>query len=151
VSDNQVMITGNVVTPPSLRCTRDGTLVTGFRIASTPRRLDRASGQWKDGETLFLSVSCWRSLAENVATSLTKGDAVLVCGRLVSRSYDTSAGERRTSIEIEATSVGPDLTRGVARLARIARSPGRPEESPADAPDPAGAEDVGEEEAVPAA
>lgn len=117
----QVTIVGNVATPPVLRATPGGHLVASFRVACTSRRFDKEEGRWRDGDTVFTSVSCWRELGENVAQSLSVGDGVLVQGTLSQREYVTSAGETRSSLDITAAAVGPDLSRGVAKLARSLR------------------------------
>ena len=88
----------------------DGTLVLNFRVACNERRFDKASESWVDGESLYLSVNCWRRLAENAA-SLVKGDPVIVRGKLRTREWTTEQGERRSVVELEANAVGPDLAR----------------------------------------
>jgi single-strand DNA-binding protein len=88
----------------------DGTLVLNFRVACNERRFDKASESWMDGESLYLSVSCWRRLAENAA-SLVKGDPVIVRGKLRTREWTTDQGERRSVVELEANAIGPDLSR----------------------------------------
>ncbi|MGH3855155.1 MAG: single-stranded DNA-binding protein [Pseudonocardiaceae bacterium] len=88
----------------------DGALVLNFRVACNERRFDKASESWVDGESLYLSVSCWRRLAENAA-SLVKGDPVIVRGKLRTREWSTEQGERRSVVELEANAVGPDLAR----------------------------------------
>src|ERR671929_1713592 len=102
-----VTVVGNLVDDPELRFTPSGAAVANFRIASTPRTFDRASNEWKDGDSLFLSCSVWRQAAENVAESLTKGTRVIVSGRLKQRSYETKEGEKRTVYEVEVDEVGP--------------------------------------------
>lgn len=92
----------------------DGTLVLNFRVACNERRFDSASESWVDGESLYLSASCWRRLAENAA-SLVKGDPVIVRGKLRTREWTTEQGERRSVVELEATAIGPDLARCTAR------------------------------------
>lgn len=88
----------------------DAALVLNFRVACNERRFDKASESWVDGESLYLSVSCWRRLAENAA-SLVKGDPVIVRGKLRTREWTTDQGERRSVVELEANSIGPDLAR----------------------------------------
>jgi len=122
VNDIQITMIGNMVTDPVLRTVGDDIAVTGFRVASTPRRFDQSGSQWRDGETIFLSVTCWRRLAQNAAASLHKGDGVIVQGRLISRSFDDKEQQRRSVLEVEALSVGPDLNRGTAQLVRTART-----------------------------
>lgn len=109
--DTYVTVCGNVVADPLRKATSAGVSVTGLRIASTPRRFDRASGEWKDGATLFISVSCWRNLADNVAQSLRKGDPVIVYGRLVFREWTDKESQARHAYEIDAVVCGPDLSR----------------------------------------
>jgi single-strand DNA-binding protein len=96
--------------------------VANFQVASTPRSFDKASNEWKDGETLFLRCSVWREAAENVAESLTKGMRVLIEGRLKSRSYETKEGEKRTVIELEVDEIGPSLKYANAKVNRTQRS-----------------------------
>jgi single-strand DNA-binding protein len=122
MAEAHATIAGNVGTAPKLIPTRTGTDLASFRLASTPRWFDRGAQEWKDGETLWIGVSCWRALARNVADSLRPGDAVIVHGRLVQRSYTDRTQEARTVIEIEASTVGPDLTRGTAPLTRTSHA-----------------------------
>ena len=107
-------VVGNVAGPPRQRTTPAGVVVADFRIAATPRRLDRSTGTWSDGETLWFGVTAWRSLAEHCASSLKKGDRVVVTGRLTTRSWEVEGGEKRANLEVDATSVGLDLARGTA-------------------------------------
>src|SRR4029078_1426015 len=94
--DTAITVVGNLTDDPELRFTPSGAAVAKFRLASTPRTLDRASGEGKGGEPLFLSCSMWRQRAENVAESLQKSSRVIVSGRLRQRSYETKEGEKRT-------------------------------------------------------
>lgn len=98
----------------------DGTLVLNFRVACNERRFDKVSESWVDGESLYLSVSCWRRLAENAA-SLVKGDPVIVRGKLRTREWTTEQGERRSVVELEANAVGPDLARCAATVRKQRR------------------------------
>jgi single-strand DNA-binding protein len=123
VNDAQITVVGNVAAEPRYIVTRNGTPLLSLRLASTPRRFDRETGLWRDGDTMFMTVTCWRSLAANGQEALAKGDPVVVTGRLRLREYDKD-GERRLSAEIEATTVGHDLSRGVARFDRVRRSTG---------------------------
>lgn len=105
---------GNLTSDPELRFTPNGAAVTKFRIASTPRSFDKASGEFKDGEPLFLSCSVWQQQAENVAESLVRGQRVIVTGRLSIRNYETKEGEKRSVTEIQVDEVGPALRYGTA-------------------------------------
>ncbi len=120
--ETQVTVVGNVVTDPRLSFTKDGHAFTTFRLASTPRRFDRGSSEWRDGDTLYVSVTSWRGLAENTATCLKKGQGVIVVGRLSVRPYENRDGEKRLSVEIDAAAIGPDLSRAVAFVKRAERS-----------------------------
>jgi single-strand DNA-binding protein len=122
--DTQITIAGNLVDDPELRFTPAGQPVARFRVASTPRFRDSASGEWKDGDSLFLTCNVWRQAAENVAESLTRGMRVIVSGRLRQRSYETKEGEKRTVYEVEVDDVGPSLRNASAKVNRIARSGG---------------------------
>ena len=107
--DTVITLVGNLVDDPELRFTPSGAAVAKFRIASTPRFLDKQTNEWKDGESLFLSCNVWRQAAENVAESLQRGMRVIVQGRLKQRSYETKEGEKRTVYEVEVDEVGPSL------------------------------------------
>jgi single-strand DNA-binding protein len=113
-----VTVAGNLVGDPTRRATPAGVAVGGFRLASTPRHFDRTNSEWKDGNPLFINVTCWRALADNVVTSLSKGDPVLVHGRLHVRRWTQEDGQERETFEIDATSVGPDLNRAKCRVTR---------------------------------
>jgi single-strand DNA-binding protein len=122
--DTQITIAGNLVDDPELRFTPAGQPVARFRVASTPRFRDNTSGEWKDGDSLFLTCNVWRQAAENVAESLTRGMRVIVSGRLRQRSYETKEGEKRTVYEVEVDDVGPSLRNASAKVNRVARSGG---------------------------
>jgi single-strand DNA-binding protein len=122
VGDTQITIAGNLVDDPELRFTPAGQPVARFRVASTPRFRDNATGEWKDGDSLFLTCNVWRQAAENVAESLQRGMRVIVSGRLRQRSYETKEGEKRTVYEIEVDDVGPSLRNASAKVNRANRS-----------------------------
>ncbi len=113
-----ITVVGNLTADPDLRFTPSGAQVANFTVASTPRTFDRASGEWKDGDSMFLNCAVWRQAAENVAESLTKGMRVIVQGRLKSRSYETREGEKRTVFEIDVEEVGPSLKYASAKVSR---------------------------------
>ena len=117
-----ITLVGNLVDDPELRFTPSGAAVANFRLASTPRIYDRQSGDFKDGESLFLTCSVWRQAAENVAESLQKGMRVIVQGRLKQRSYETREGEKRTVFEVDVDEVGPSLRSATAKVAKVQRS-----------------------------
>ena len=121
MNETIVTVVGNAVDAPTYRQLENGTSVCHFRVASTARRFDRASQRWGDGDSLFLKVSCWRQLADNVNQSVQKGDPIVVTGRIFTRSYEAE-GQRRSSYELEALSLGHDLTRGVSEFRRAVRT-----------------------------
>ena len=118
---NEITITGNLVNSPVLR-TYGTQQVTRFRLAHNHSYRDPGTGDWIDKGTTFIEVSCWRSLAVNVTESIGKGSAVIVSGRLRSNEWEKEVDgriEKRTSFEIEATAIGPDLSRGATQAALI--------------------------------
>ncbi len=119
-----ITVVGNLTADPELRFTPSGAAVANFTVASTPRTFDRQSGEWKDGEALFLRCNVWRQPAENVAESLTRGMRVMVSGRLRQRSFETREGEKRTVVELEVDEVGPSLRYATAKVNKVARSGG---------------------------
>jgi single-strand DNA-binding protein len=120
--DTQITIAGNLVDDPELRFTPAGQPVARFRVASTPRFRDNSTGEWKDGDSLFLTCNVWRQAAENVAESLQRGMRVIVSGRLRQRSYETKEGEKRTVYEVEVDDVGPSLRNASAKVNKVARN-----------------------------
>ena len=122
--DTTITMIGNLVDDPELRFTPSGAAVAKFRVASTPRYLDKQTNEWKDGESLFLQCQIWRQAAENVAESLTKGMRVILSGRLKQRSYETKEGEKRTVFEVEVDEVGPSLRNATAKVTKTQRAAG---------------------------
>ena len=123
--DTIITIVGNLTADPEMRFTPSGAAVASFTVASTPRTFDRAAGEWKDGETLFMRCSIWRDAAENVAESLTKGTRVIAQGRLVQRSFTTREGENRTVVEMQVDEIGPSLRYAKAQVTRQPRGGGQ--------------------------
>ncbi|MFD8216190.1 single-stranded DNA-binding protein [Streptomyces sp. NPDC059697] len=113
-----VTVIGNVVNDPELRFTPSGAAVANFRVASTPRTFDRQTNEWKDGDSLFLSVAVWRQQAEHVAESVTRGMRVIVVGRLGQRTYEDKEGAKRSSYEIQADEVAPSLKSATATVTK---------------------------------
>lgn len=122
--ETTITVIGNLTDDPELKFTSSGVAVAKFRVASTPRTMDRASGEWKDGEPLFLACTVWRQAAENAAESLQRGARVVVVGRLRQRSYETQQGEKRTVVELEVDEVGPSLRYATAKVQKMQRSGG---------------------------
>ena len=141
--DTTITVVGNLTADPELRFTPSGAAVANFTVASTPRIYDRQSGEWKDGEALFLRCNIWREAAENVAESLTRGSRVIVTGRLKQRSFETREGEKRTVVEVEVDEIGPSLRYATAKVNKASRGSGSggfgsasrpPADKPADDP-----------------
>src|SRR5215469_1955149 len=122
--DVTITVIGNLTDDPELRFTPSGAAVAKFRVASTPRFLDRQTNEWKDGEALFLQCNIWRQAAENVAESLQRGARVIVTGRLRQRTYETREGEKRTVMELEVDEIGPSLRYATAKVQKMQRSSG---------------------------
>lgn len=122
--ETKITVIGNLTNDPELRFTPSGAAVANFTVASTPRNFDRQTSEWKDGETLFLRCSVWRDAAENVAESLVRGSRVIVTGNLVSRSFETKEGERRTVNEVQVDEVGPSLRYATAKVNKTSRGGG---------------------------
>ena len=122
--DTIITVVGNLTADPELRFTPSGAAVANFTVASTPRILDRQSGEWKDGEALFMRCNIWREAAENVAESLSRGSRVIVTGRLKQRSYETREGEKRTVVEVEVEEIGPSLKYATAKVNKASRGGG---------------------------
>jgi single-strand DNA-binding protein len=122
--DTPITVVGNLVADPELRFTSSGQPVATFRIASTPRIMDRQTNEWKDGDSLFLTCNVWRQAAENTAESLQRGMRVIVTGRLKQRNYETKEGEKRTVYEVEVDDVGPSLRNASAKVNRVSRDGG---------------------------
>lgn len=104
-----ITVVGNLVADPEPRVSQAGKPWVTFRIASTPRQRDRQSGDWSDGEPLWLGCRAYGTLADNIAASLVKGTSVIVQGRLTQRSYKDNQGQDRTSLDLEVEAIGPEL------------------------------------------
>lgn len=107
--DTHITFAGRAVDDPELRFTSSGTAVANFRIASNPRRFNKQTNQWEDGEAVFMTVNAWRTLAENVAASVKKGHRVIATGILQQRSFESRDGQKRTVYELAAEDVGMSM------------------------------------------
>jgi single-strand DNA-binding protein len=113
-----ITLSGNLVADPEMTFSKNGMAVCKFRVATNERKYDKTSNEWKDGPTSYWHVTAFRKLAENVAESLTKGNTVIVVGKVAIEQYETAQGEKRNKTEIIADKVGAELTRVVATLKR---------------------------------
>ena len=118
-ADNHTTIVGNLVEDPEVRFTNTGIPVANLRVAVTHRV--QQDGQWRDGDTSFFKVNVWRGQAENLAESLSKGDRVMVTGRLRQRSWETPEGDKRSVTELEADEVGASLKWATAKVERTSQ------------------------------
>ena len=110
-------VSGLVSTTPRHLVTQEGLPITSFRLASSKRRFDRTKKIWVEGETNWFTINSFRQLAINSASSISKGDRIVVSGRLKVRDWDN--GERSgTSVEIEADCLGHDLVWGTSEFSR---------------------------------
>ena len=121
MSDISIATAATVVNDPTSIETKSGVPFVTFRVAVNQRRFDRVNQIWMDGEAMFFTVSCWRNLALNVIQSIRKGDGVIVQGKLKIREWKTDE-KSGTSVEIEASHVGPDLNRGTAEYRRTTKN-----------------------------
>jgi single-strand DNA-binding protein len=127
-----VTLVGYVAQEPSIRTTKTGKTVTDLRVGITPRYLDQATGEWRDAESSYFTVSCWDRLAQHVRASMHKGEPVLIRGKFKTNTYEDKDGRPRTDTRITADTVGHDLSRGIANYIRH-----RSKQPPAEG-DPAG-------------
>lgn len=119
--ETPITIIGNLTAAPELRFTQSGVPAANFTVASTPRSFDKQSGQWVDGEPLFMRCTVWRQHAEHVAESLSKGMRVIVQGNLRANQWTDKQGGKRTSYEIDVQEVGPSLRYATAQVSKADR------------------------------
>lgn len=117
--ETTLTVIGHLTADAELRFTPSGAAVANFTVASTPRRFDKQTGEWKDEDSLFLRCNIWRQAAENVAETLLRGARVIVVGRLKQRSFETREGEKRTVVELEVDEVGPSLRYATATVSKV--------------------------------
>jgi single-strand DNA-binding protein len=134
MNDVRITVAGNITKEPVKRFTRDQSSVLNFRIAATPRRFDRGTGAWSNETTMYFDVTCWRQLADHVHESVTRGDRVVVVGRLNRDTYRGKDGTERDNWSINADSVSVDLTFATAKPVKPGRAQPQPVAAPADAP-----------------
>lgn len=115
-----IQLEGNLTADPQLRFTASGKAVANFRIATSERK--KQGNDWIDGDECFLECTVWDQMAENICESLSKGQKVIVTGRLKQRSYETNSGEKRTVYEVKADSVGPSLRNAIAKANKVERT-----------------------------
>jgi len=152
-----VTLVGFVAQDPNIRTTATGKQLTKVRVGTTPRYRDAGTGQWRDAETSYYTITCWSRLADHVRASLHKGDPVIVKGRLKTSTFEDKNGQMKTSVEITADTMGHDLTRGPANYMRLQSRRANPEddqarresaESTEDLGSPAGPDEMLDEDAI---
>ncbi|MDR7273599.1 single-stranded DNA-binding protein [Catenuloplanes atrovinosus] len=121
-NETTITVVGNLTADPELRFSAQGTAYVKFSVASTPRMFDRRSGEYKDGEPLFLNCTGWREMAEHIAESLTRGARVVLVGRLRLSRWDTPEGEKRSAYGLEVDEIGPSLRFATAKVQKLSRS-----------------------------
>jgi single-strand DNA-binding protein len=136
-NETTITVIGNLTGDPELRFTPQGVALVKFTVASTPRVLDKASGQWRDGDPLFLTCTAWREMAENIAESLSKGTRVVVQGRLKLSRWENSEGEKRSAYGLDVDEVGPSLRFAQAKVSKMSRARAGDGFTPAEVPDDA--------------
>ena len=139
-NETSITMVGNLTADPELRFLPNGTAMVKFTIASTPRTLDRQTGEWKDGDPLFMACTAWRDIAEHIAESLTKGTRVIVTGRLrLSRWEDKDTQEKRSAYGLDVDEIGPSLRFAQAKVQKMNRSNAKAGDgfTPTDVPDDA--------------
>ncbi len=114
-----VTLVGYVAQDPNIRTTATGKQLTKVRVGTTPRYRDNETGQWKDAESSYYTITCWNKLAAHVRASLHKGDPVIVKGKLRTSTFEDKNGQLKTSVEITADTMGHDLSRGPANYMRV--------------------------------
>lgn len=112
--ETPITVVGNIVTDP-VRRTVGAQEVIKFRVASNSRRRT-PDGTWEAGNSLFVTVNCWGKLVTGVGAALGKGAPVIVTGTVYTSEYDDRDGNRRSSLEMRATAVGPDVSRCLVRI-----------------------------------
>jgi single-strand DNA-binding protein len=112
--ETPLTVVGRIITDPRRRRVADQEVIS-FRVASNSRRRD-ADGNWEPGNTLYITVNCWGKLVTGVGAALGKGAAVVAVGHVYTSEYEDRDGVRRSSLEMRATSVGPDLSRSIVRI-----------------------------------
>lgn len=122
MNETPLTITGSLTTDPELRITPAGISVANFTVASNPRRFDKSTNGYVDVEPIYLRCTAWRTTAENIAESLTRGARVIVTGTLKSNSYETREGDKRTSLELNVTEVGASLLWATVKVTKAERT-----------------------------
>lgn len=145
--ETPLTVVGRIVTDPKRRVVGDQEVIK-FRVASNSRRRT-GDGNWEAGNSLFITVNCWGKLVTGVGAALGKGAPVIVVGNVYTSEYEDRDGVRRSTLEMRATSVGPDLSRTIVRIEKSAYTgPNVDDNSSAADPDAPGGSPAAEDDAV---
>jgi single-strand DNA-binding protein len=144
--ETPLTVVGRIITEPRRRRVADQDVIS-FRVASNSRRRD-AEGNWEPGNTLYITVNCWGKLVTGVGAALGKGAAVIAVGHVYTSEYEDRDGVRRSSLEMRATSVGPDVSKALVKILDSVSSAGKDAEP---VPTPEEHESASDEPAPPSA
>src|SRR5947209_226786 len=122
MNETTITLTGHLTGDVELRFTQAGTAVANFTVATNPRRFDKTTGGYVDGDPLFLRCTAWKQLAENTAESFRRGDRVIVVGALRTNHYETRDGDKRSSIELTVTEIGASVQFAQIKIVKPART-----------------------------
>jgi len=122
--ETPMTVVGRIITDPRRRVVADQEVIS-FRVASNSRRRT-TDGTWEPGNSLFITVNCWGRLVTGVGAGLYKGAAVIAVGTVHTSEYEDRDGVKRSSLEMRATAVGPDLARVIARIEQAGQSQNSP-------------------------
>lgn len=109
MAEQYVTVTGYVSADPELKRTSTGLAVLNLNIGFTPSRYNKDTSQWDNLETIWYRATAWRDFAENIATTIVKGDKVVAYGKLIQETYETTTGEKRVNLKLELDALGKDL------------------------------------------
>lgn len=124
LNDTLITVQGNLTSDPEMRYTATGLAVASLNVAQNPRQRNAVTGEWENGEPVYLNVTAWRNLAENICESLRRGDPVTVVGRLRRRTWESPEGDKRERYDVQADSVSVPLDRHTVRLVKVTRETG---------------------------
>jgi len=120
----QTVVVGNLTDDPEMRFVTSGDAVCKFRVLQTPRKLNRQTNEWTDGDPFGINITVWREMAEHVVETLKRGMRVIVVGELTQRTYEDREGVKRTVVEMDVDAVGPDLRYATASVTKAAKGTG---------------------------
>ncbi|UJW32537.1 single-stranded DNA-binding protein [Saccharothrix sp. AJ9571] len=135
--DTVITFIGNTTADPEGHFFPSGAFVANFTVANTPRTFDKNTGEWKDGDATFLRCNAWGQRGEHVVDSISRGDRVIVQGRLKQRSFTDKEGEKRTVFELDIDAIGPELSYATAEITKAPKKTKRTQPAKVDEAPPA--------------